>query len=67
MLFKYNMYKVMMFKKEYEKAEICLNHAKYIANKYNINFNFDTDENHYIPVEDIEEISEATEESESEE
>ena len=67
MLFKYNMYKVMMFKKEYEKAEICLNHAKYIVNKYNINFNFDTDENHYIPVEDIEEISEATEESESEE
>lgn len=61
MLFKYNMYKVMMFKKEYEKAEICLNHAQYIANKYFINFNFDTDENHYIPVEDIDETSEATE------
>lgn len=67
MLFKYNMYKVMMLKKEYEKAEICLNHAQYIANKYNINFNFDTDENHYIPVEDIDEISESIEESESEE
>ena len=27
----------------------------------NIELNFDTDENHYIPVEDIDETSEATE------
>lgn len=54
MLFKYNMFKVMMFKKEYEKAEICISHAKYIAEKYGINFVFDTDASHYIPVEDDE-------------
>ena len=54
MLFKYNMYKVMMFKKQYEKADICISHAAYIAKKYGVNFNFDTDPNHYIPVEDDE-------------
>lgn len=54
MLFKYNMYKVMMFKKENEKAEICISHAKYIAEKYGINFTFDTDASHYIAVEDDE-------------
>lgn len=54
MLFKYNMYKVMMFKKENEKADICISHAKYIAEKYGINFTFDTDASHYIAVEDDE-------------
>ena len=29
MLFKYNMFKVMMYKKQYDKAEICIGHAKY--------------------------------------
>lgn len=52
MLFKYNMYKVMMFEKQYDKAEICISHAKYIAQKYGIAFNFDTDESHYVAVED---------------
>ena len=53
MLFKYNMYKIMMFKNLPDKAEICLSHAKYIAAKYSINFNFDTDPNHYIaPADD---------------
>ena len=51
MLFKYNMFKVLMYKQEPDTAEICINHAKYIASKYNINFKFDTDPNHYIPVE----------------
>ncbi|MBO6087306.1 hypothetical protein J6P92_03050 [bacterium] len=50
MLFKYNMYKVLMYKQEPETAEICINHAKYIATKYDINFQFDTDPNHYIPI-----------------
>ena len=54
MLFKYNMYKIMMFKQQYEKADICIAHAKYIAQKYNINFKFDTDKNHYIAIEDDE-------------
>lgn len=52
LLFKYSMYKIMMFKKEYEKAEICINHARYLAAKYSINFNFDTDANNYISVEE---------------
>ena len=47
------MYKIMMFKNLPDKAEICLSHAKYIAAKYSINFNFDTDPNHYIaPADD---------------
>ena len=58
MLFKYNMYKVMMFKRQYDKADICMSHARYIAEKYSINFSFDTDNSHYIPVEDEELISE---------
>lgn len=52
MLFKYNMYKVMMFEKRSDKAEILMAHARYIAAKYGINFNFDTDPNHYIAVEE---------------
>lgn len=52
MLFKYSMYKIMMFKKQYDKAQICINHAMYIANKYGINFNFDTDAEHYIAIEE---------------
>ena len=51
MLFKYNMYKVMMFKKQYDIADICINHAKYIAAKYGIMFNFDTNAEHYATVE----------------
>ncbi len=52
MLFKYNMYKVMMFKQDYEKADICIAQAKYLAAKYGITINFDTDKNHYIPKDD---------------
>ena len=52
MLFKYNMYKIMMFKKQYDKADICISHARYISERYGINFEFDTDENHYIAVEE---------------
>lgn len=55
MLFKYNMYKIMMFKKQYEKADICIAHAKYIASKYGIDFNFDTNENSYVSNEEPQE------------
>lgn len=54
MLFKYSMFKVMMYKKQYDKAEICITHAKYIAAKYGLNFNFVTDESCYVPVEENE-------------
>ena len=30
----YNMFKIMMFKKQNDKAEICIGHARYIAEKY---------------------------------
>ncbi len=52
MLFKYNMFKVLMFKKQPDKAEICMGHAQYIAQKYGVNFIFDTDASHYIPIEE---------------
>ena len=61
MLFKYNMYKIMMFKKQYDKADICISHAKYIAEKYKINYAFDTDESHYIAVEEETENNEVVE------
>lgn len=51
MMFKYTMYKVMMFKQQFDKAEICIAQAGYIANKYGIKFNFDNDPSHYIPVD----------------
>ena len=54
MLFKYNMYKVMMYKKEYDKADICIGHARYVAEKYGINFVFDTDQSHYVAIEEDE-------------
>ena len=62
MLFKYNMYKVMMFKKQYDKADICIAHAKYIAQKYDINFKFDTNKDHYIAI-DIEDNEVSLEEA----
>ena len=54
MLFKYNMYKVMMFKKQFDKADICIAQANYVAQKYGINFKFDTDSNHYVGIEEEE-------------
>ena len=54
MLFKYNMFKIMMFKGQYDKAEICISHAQYIAQKYGINFTFDTEQSHYVAVEEEE-------------
>lgn len=47
MLFKYNLYKIMMFKKDFNKAELCINQAIYIANKYGINFDFTMNKDDY--------------------
>lgn len=64
MLFKYNMFKILMYMKQPDKAEICMGHAQYIAQKYGINFEFDTDPSHYIPVEE-ESVEEAFTESDT--
>ena len=40
MLLKYNLYKVFVFKRDFEKAQICLEQAVGIANKYGIKFEF---------------------------
>lgn len=52
LLFKYNMYKVLRFRSQDENAQICLAQAQYLTNKHGIVFNFDTDDSHYIPLED---------------
>lgn len=64
MLFKYNMFKILMYMKQPDKAEICMGHAQYIAQKYGINFEFDADPSHYIPVEE-ESVEEAFTESDT--
>ncbi len=48
LLFKYNMFKIMIYKGDAEKAEICLNQAYYITQKNKINFNFDVNPQSYI-------------------
>lgn len=81
LLFKYNMFKVLMFTGHVDKAQICLNQAYYITQKYNIKFEFDVNPEHYIvelpeeeqseqnelPEENTEEIEEIEEITESEE
>ncbi len=52
MLFKYNMFKVLMYQKQFDKAEICIEQAKYLAAKYSINFMFDTNPDSYLPLEE---------------
>lgn len=51
-LFRYALYKVFMFQGEKDKAQICMEQANYMTAKYNIHFEFDTDPNHYIPIEE---------------
>ena len=48
LLFRYNMFKVMMSTGQAEKAQILLNQAYYLSQKYNINFEFDVNPEHYI-------------------
>lgn len=55
LLFKYNMYKVLRFRGQNENAQICLAQADYLINKHGITFAFDTDDSHYIPLDDPDE------------
>ena len=55
LLFKYNMFKIMMFMGQVDKAQICLNQAHYITQKYNIKFEFDVNPEHYIIEEQVSE------------
>ncbi len=48
LLFKYNMFKIMMYLGHVDKAQICLNQAYYITQKYNIKFDFDVAPGHYM-------------------
>ena len=48
LLFKYNMYKVLRFKGQEINSQICLAQANYISKKWGINFEFDTDPDHFI-------------------
>ncbi|MFI3300472.1 MAG: zinc ribbon domain-containing protein [Candidatus Gastranaerophilales bacterium] len=56
-LFKYNMFKTMMYKKEFDKAQICIEQAHYLATKFGINFTFDINPDSYITAEEFEENS----------
>ena len=47
MLLKYSMFKVMMHMGNYQKAEICINQAEYLRQKYDINFTFDVEPEHH--------------------
>ncbi len=51
LLFKYAMFKVFMYKQDFEKAEICIQQAQYLADKWQIRFEFDMNQEHYIPMD----------------
>ncbi len=48
LLYKYNMYKVLRFKGQDINSQICLAQANYIAKKWGVNFEFDTNPDHFI-------------------
>ncbi len=50
LLFKYSMFRILMFQQRYAQAEILINQADYITKKYGLNFEFDLEPTHYIPV-----------------
>ena len=52
MLFKYQMFKILMYKGQEDKAQICIAQCNYLSDKYNIKFKFDTDPSHYVPLVD---------------
>ena len=60
-LFRYALYKVFMFQRQPEKAQICLEQVNYMTSKYGIHFEIDTDPEHYIPIEENTETSENSE------
>ena len=52
LLFKYQMFKIQMYKKSEDNSQICIAQCNYLVQKHGINFNFDTNPAHYIPLED---------------
>ncbi len=52
LLFKYNMYKVLRFRGDEQNSKICLAQANYIAQKYGIQFEFDVNPEHFVPLAD---------------
>ncbi len=51
LLFKYNMFKVLMYMQQFDKAKLCVEQAISIAQRKGVNFEFDLDASHYIPQE----------------
>ena len=47
LLFKYNMFKVLMYQQQFDKAKLCAEQAANIAQKHCISFEFDFDASHY--------------------
>ena len=54
MLFKYNMFKIMMHMGQPDKAQICINQSVYVTRKHGLNYEFDTDASHYEVMADAE-------------
>ena len=46
------MFKIQMYKKSEDNSQICIAQCNYLVQKHGINFNFDTNPAHYIPLED---------------
>jgi len=67
LLFKYNMFKVLMYQREFEKAKLCIEQAINMAQRKGINFEFDLDASHYLAdgetVEDAPQDAENAEEN----
>ena len=61
LLFKYQMFKILTYKGQYDKAAVCMAQCEYITNKYGMHFEFDKDPSHYIPKADPDEESTETE------
>ena len=48
LLFKYNMFKSLMYLQELDKAKLCIEQAIHLAQKKGINFEFDLEASHYV-------------------
>ena len=49
LLFKYNMFKVLMYMQQFDKAKLCIEQAISMAERKGIHFEFDLEASHYIP------------------
>ena len=50
--YKYTLYRVLRFRQEGQGAKIYLAQSNYLATKYGVTFEFDTDPSHFIPLDD---------------